>query len=212
MLVIGAKGFAKEVLEVLYEYDDVEDLVFYDDVNKDTHLLFKRFKILHSLDEASNYFKTGNKEFTVGIGNPVLREKLSKIFKDLGGEYTSTISLKANIANFDVHIASGANILAGAHIANGVRIGQGCLIYYNAIITHDVRLGDFVQVSPGATLLGRCEIGSNSQIGANATILPDIHIGVNVIIGAGAVVTKNIPDYSTVYGVPAKNEAKTNKL
>ncbi|MFZ2430593.1 MAG: hexapeptide transferase, partial [Lutibacter sp.] len=35
MLVIGAKGFAKEVLEVVHQLNELENLVFYDDVNKD---------------------------------------------------------------------------------------------------------------------------------------------------------------------------------
>ena len=35
MLIVGAKGFAKEVLEVLHQLNETEDVVFYDDVNKD---------------------------------------------------------------------------------------------------------------------------------------------------------------------------------
>jgi acetyltransferase-like isoleucine patch superfamily enzyme len=47
-------------------------------------------------------------------------------------------------------------------------------------------------------------IGSDVWIGANSMILDGVKIGNGVIVGAGAVVTKNIPDYAIVVGVPAK--------
>ena len=47
-------------------------------------------------------------------------------------------------------------------------------------------------------------IGDDVWIGANAVILPDVTIGRHVVVAAGAVVTKDVPDYSLVAGVPAK--------
>ena len=48
------------------------------------------------------------------------------------------------------------------------------------------------------------EIGHDVFIGENVTILSGITIGNGVIIGAGAVVTRNVPPYAIVGGVPAK--------
>ena len=47
-------------------------------------------------------------------------------------------------------------------------------------------------------------IGDDVWIGANAVILPGVTIGRHVVVAAGAVVTKDVPDYSLVAGVPAK--------
>nr|WP_315223138.1 acetyltransferase [uncultured Flavobacterium sp.] len=205
MLVVGAKGFAKEVLEVLHQLNQTENLVFYDDVNNDSpEKLFGKFEILKNTEQVSDYFKHTDNRFTVGIGNPFLRKKLADKFIELGGLFTSTISPMAVIGSYDVKINSGSNILSGTVFSNSVTIGKGCIIYYNSIITHDCVIGDFVEISPSVTLLGRCLIGSFSQIGSNATILPNIKIGNNVIIGAGSVVTKDIPDNSVVVGVPAR--------
>ncbi len=65
------------------------------------------------------------------------------------------------------------------------------------------------------------EIGDCTFIGANSTIMMGVKIGKCCIIGAGAVVTKDVPDYSVVAGVPAKitgrimikdGEMKINKV
>ncbi len=47
-------------------------------------------------------------------------------------------------------------------------------------------------------------VGHNVWIGDRAIILPGVTIGNNAIIAAGAVVTKNVPDYAIMAGVPAK--------
>ena len=47
-------------------------------------------------------------------------------------------------------------------------------------------------------------IGDDVWIGANAVILPGVKIGTHSIVAAGAVVTKDVPKYSLVAGVPAK--------
>lgn len=205
MIIIGAKGFAKEVLEVLFQNNQLENLAFFDDVNDNVNgKLYNQFAVYKTLNEVEHHFKNISNKFTIGIGNPVLRKKMCDKFTSLGGTLISTISPKANLGSFDVNIGVGSNVLDGVVFSNSTKIGMCCIIYYNSIITHDCILGDFVEVSPSVTFLGRSQVGSYSQIGSNATILPDVKIGKNVIVGAGSVVTKNIPDNSMVVGIPAK--------
>jgi len=209
MLIVGAKGFAKEVLEICHHNNELENLVFYDDVNDDVNgLLFDKFPILKSIEEAKNYFDKVDNRFTIGIGNPQLRQKITKKFENLGGIITSTISKKSDIGSYGVIIGNGSNILDGVKISNDVTIGKSAIIYYNSIITHDCKVGDFVEISPNVTILGRATIDSLTQLGSGSTILPDVNIGKNVVVGAGSVVTKDVPDNCTVVGIPAK--IKTN--
>jgi sugar O-acyltransferase (sialic acid O-acetyltransferase NeuD family) len=193
------------VLEVCHQNNELENLVFYDDVNDDIgDKLYDQFPILKNLEEAQDYFSSIENRFTLGIGNPLLRKKLHDKFVKIGGVLYSTISNSCVIGTYDNRIESGCNILAGSIISNNVSIGKGCIIYFNTVITHDCTIGDFVEIAPSVNILGRTIIKSYTHIGAGSTILPDITIGKNVTIGAGSVVTKDIPDNSLAIGVPAK--------
>tara|TARA_B110000503_G_C7076236_1_gene383037 strand:- start:318 stop:950 length:633 start_codon:yes stop_codon:yes gene_type:complete len=204
MLIVGAKGFAIEVLEILHQQNKTENLVFYDDVNDDINgLLYNQFNILKSEIEAKKYFDLIDNQFTIGIGNPILRKKMYDKFTKMGGKFTSTISKHAKIGSFDVKFGQGVNVLEQAIFSNSCSIGNGVIIYYNVIITHDCKIGNFVELSPNSTILGNVTISDYTHIGAGATILPNVKIGKNVIVAAGSVVTKDLPDNCMVAGVPA---------
>lgn len=204
MLIIGAKGFAREILQICIQ-NNINDLKFYDDINDNIHgKLYNCFTIFKSLNEVKFYFRKNDTRFTLGIGNPYKRFELYKKISEIGGEFTSTISPNITIGDFEINIDMGCNILDGVRISNGVTIGKGCLIYYNSVITHDCVIGDFVEISPSSNILGEVQIGDFTHIGSNSTILPKVKIGKNVIVAAGSVVREDIPDNCLVAGVPAK--------
>lgn len=207
MIIIGAKGFAKEILQIISVDMDLNDseIAFFDNVNNDLpKMAFSRFKILRSMQDLKLFLnENSDKEFVLGLGNPQHRFNLYNKLIELGGIPKTVFSNNSEIGSFDVQIGAGTSILSGSKISNSVKIGVGCLIYYNTIITHDGSIGSFVEISPGVIVLGRCTIGDYSQIGAGSIILPDIKIGRNVTIGAGSVVTKDIPDNSLAFGAPA---------
>lgn len=213
MIIVGAKGFAKEVLEVLHQLNQLDHLVFYDDVNEDAPaFLYGQFPVLRNKEAAAHYFKTVDSRFIIGIGNPALRKKLALEFEAMGGVFTSTISPLAQIGHYGNSIGEGSNIMTGTVLTNDVKIGEGVLINLNCTVGHDSTIGDFVELSPGVHISGNCKIGSYSNIGTNATILPKVTIGENVIIGAGSVVTKDIPDNCLVVGIPATIKKELPKL
>ena len=213
MLIIGAKGLAKEILEIYYGGNQIDQLGLYDEINSDLpEKLYDSYPIITDMKEAEKFFIQNGNEFTLGLGNPCLRWKLYQRFIKINGIMVSSVSKEAFIGHHDVEIGDGCSILSGVKISNSVKIGMGCLIYYNAVITHDCELGRFVEVSPSANILGRTKIGDFTQIGANATIFPDINIGKNVLVGSGAVVREDVPDNSMVAGVPASFKRKRDPI
>jgi len=210
MIIIGAKGFAKEVLEVFHQLKKTENIVFYDDVNFDIgDFLFNKFPILKNEEQVLKHFKKYGNEFTIGIGNPKLRYKVYKKFIKLGGVFSSSISPLSIIGNFDNKIENGVNIMTNTILTSSIKMGKGVLINLSCTIGHDSIIKDFVEICPDVNISGNCTIGEFSFIGTNATILPNIIIGKNSIVGAGSIVTKNVPDNEVWIGSPAKFIKKT---
>lgn len=116
-------------------------------------------------------------------------------------ERALAISYKAHsITGADIHPAAVIGDFFFIDHATGVVIGETSVI------------GDYVSIYQGVTLGGVSSekgkrhptIGDHVVIGANATVLGNITIGKNVRIGAGSVVLKDVPESSTVVGVPGK--------
>lgn len=213
MIIVGARGFAVEVLEILHQQHCPEEVYFYDDVSVDLpKTLFDRFTIIRSKEEVMGVFENTTRKFTLGIGNPLTRYKLAQKFFEWGGELESTISPCAAIGHYGNDIGIGVNIMTGTVITNNIKIETGVLINLNCTIGHDTFIGKFSELSPGAHISGRCKIGPFSSIGTGAVLLPNTSIGKNVTIGAGAVVNKNIPDNCVAVGLPARVIKKSGPL
>lgn len=205
MIIIGAKGFAKEVLEILHQNNQLEGLAFYDDVNDDlANLLYGKFPVLKNENDVLHHFKNFGNSFTIGIGGPKLRELLYNKFLLLGGSFTSTISTTSYIGNYGNQIDEGCNIMQKAVLTNDITLGKGVIINQMSSIGHDVFIGEFSEICPNVSISGNCTIGHHVFIGTGAIVLPKVTVGNNVIIGAGAVVSKSLPDNCVAVGIPAK--------
>ncbi len=111
-------------------------------------------------------------------------------------------------------ISQFARWLTGIEIHPGARIDRGLFIDHGmgVVIGETTIIGKNVTLYQGVTLGGTGKergkrhptIGNNVVIGAGAKVLGNITIGNNVQIGANAVVIKDVPDNSTVVGVPGR--------
>ncbi len=204
MIIVGAKGFAKELLQIIFETNPEIIPVFFDNVSKDLPALrYNKFSIINSVEEAANYFKT-NPKFSLGVGGTTVRKNLCELMLKNGGCLQTVISSFARIGNFGNDIGLGCTIMTGAVLTNDIIIGTGCLINLNVTIGHDCEIGSFCDIAPGVSISGNVKIGDLCSLGTGAILLPRVTLGNNVTVGAGAVVNKDVPDDTTVVGIPAK--------
>ena len=104
---------------------------------------------------------------------------------------------------------------------NKVKFGKGVFINHSAILSASggIEFEDGSMAAPGLRIAtinhdmnqrhaiytyGKVTVKKNAWIGMNVTICPGVTIGEYAVVAAGAVVTKDVPDYAVVGGVPAK--------
>jgi serine O-acetyltransferase len=83
-------------------------------------------------------------------------------------------------------------------IHGNARIGDGCLL------RQGVTIGNKGDADPA----GAPVLGCNVEVGAGAVLVGRIVVGDGAVIGANAVVTKDVPPYAVMVGVPAREVAR----
>lgn len=119
----------------------------------------------------------------------------------------------------NVNVESRAAFTPKLKIGNNSGIGIECQLYGNITIGENVLMGPEVVIytqnhkfSDSEKYIGEqgyeeekeVVLGNDIWIGRRVMIMPGVHIGNGCVIAAGAVVTKDMPDYSVVGGIPAK--------
>lgn len=192
MIFYGASGHAKVVIEAWVESGGKVTAIM-DDNEKIQQLL--GFPV-----EQYDPSKWTSHPMVISIGHNATRKRLAASIKQQYGKVIHTHSVVSRSAT----IGEGTVIMAGAIINAKAKIGSHVIINTSAVVEHDCSVGNYAHISPNATLCGGVFIGEGSQVGAGATVIPGITIGKWAVIGAGSVVTKDVPDFSIVVGIPGK--------
>ncbi|UFN47653.1 acetyltransferase [Roseomonas sp. OT10] len=101
-------------------------------------------------------------------------------------------------------IGAGTVVLPRAVLGARAVVGEGAILNTGCIVEHDGILGDGVHIACGAILSGGVRVGEGTLIGLGAVLRPLVRVGAGATVGAGAAVVEDVPDGTTVGGVPAR--------
>ena len=117
----------------------------------------------------------------------------------------STLIVKKGFMEIGDHCSIGSETLIGA--VGGIRLGDHVLVAGHSYIggaRYGSQRSGVPMMNQGMYSRGPVEIGDDVWLGAGVRVLDGVKIGTGVIVAAGAVVTRDVPDFSIVGGVPAR--------
>jgi len=137
-----------------------------------------------------------------------------RIFQpDLVNLYGCSIGAETKIGAFveiqkNATVGARCKISSHSFVCEGVTIEDECFIGHGVIFTNDVYPravnSDGSPQTEADWKVVPTTIRRRTSIGSNATIIAGVTIGESALVGAGAVVTKDVPDFAIVAGVPAR--------
>ena len=141
--------------------------------------------------------------FVIAIGDNATRAQIAANVCASGRRLATVRHPHASIAA-DARIGDGTMISAGAIVVTAAHIGRSAILNTGCTVDHHCQIGDYVHVAPGVHVGGEVSIGERTLVGIGAVVAPRCRIGAGCTIGAGAVVIRDVPDHTTVVGVPAR--------
>jgi len=206
VVIIGAGGFAREVLDVIDAINQQEpryEVLGYivDPQFGSPGELVNEKPILGGFD----WLLKRSKDVLAicGVGPSHHRYRLVKRAEEIEVRFFSVIHPTAVLTRW-IQIGDGVVITAGCILTNQIRIGYHVQVNLDCTIGHDVVMEDFVTLAPGVHVSGNVKLKEGVYVGTGANIIEKIEIGEWSTIGAGSVVVKNVPSNSTVVGVPGR--------
>lgn len=200
LAILGASGHGK-VLADIAELTGWKEIVFFDDAwpektnNGVWQVVGNTQNLLENLKKYNGVI--------VAIGNNRVRQQKLKQLDSAGAKIITLIHPSATVSRY-TQIGVGSVIVAGAVINPDCTIGSGAIINTCSSVGHDCILGEAVHVCPGTRLAGGTEVGNRAWVGVGSSVRQLIKIGADAIIGAGSAVVKDVPENTTVMGIPAK--------
>ena len=201
LVVLGAGGHAKVVIEAALARDPGRQIVILDDDPDVQDRQIFGFRAAGTRE----WLKANAPDapVTLGIGNNRARLEALEWLLARGRQLETVIHPTANVGR-TVEIGAGSFLAAGSIAIADSRIGRAAIINTAASVDHDCDIGEGAHIGPGARLCGNVRVGARSLIGVGTAVRPSIAIGADVSVGAGSAVVCDLADGGVYAGCPAR--------
>lgn len=203
ILIVGAGGHGKVVLDILRAADLYEPVGFIDADPGLVGTCCGGIKVLGAMNLLPKLHRQGIRGAVVAIGDSRARRQCAALLREQGIELVNAIHPTAFVSPTAI-LGRGIVVAAQAAVSTESRVDDLVIINTSAVVDHECHVGEAAHVCPGARLAGRVSVGPDSFIGLGANVIQCLKIGEGVTVGAGAVVLEDVPAFSTVAGVPAR--------
>nr|WP_320148053.1 acetyltransferase [uncultured Anaeromusa sp.] len=198
LLILGAGGHAKVLLEAAEQMGLWSDFAFLDDVaSGNVH----GYPIVGSLKDAAALTARFH-EAIVGIGNNQTRMFWHDFLLENQYNIPSVIH-PSSVISPSALLGKGCAVFAQAVVNADAFIGDSVILNTACSVDHDCVIEAAVHIAPGARLAGGVCAAKEAWVGLNSCVNVGLKIGRQAVVGAGAVVIKNVEEKTTVVGVPA---------
>jgi sugar O-acyltransferase (sialic acid O-acetyltransferase NeuD family) len=204
LVVLGAGGFAREVLAVvdavnaLRKRYEVVGLVAADE--PDSEALRRHGQRFLGDDRV---LETIDARYVIAIGAPDVRRRLDQLATAYGLE-AATLVHPGAMVGATVRLGPGVIVAAGARLTDSIVVGRHTHINLNATVGHDCVLGDYVTVNPLAAISGACVLDDDVTVGTGAAIIQQRRVGAGSTVAAGAALLHDLEPGMTAIGNPAR--------
>jgi sugar O-acyltransferase (sialic acid O-acetyltransferase NeuD family) len=204
VLILGAGGHAQVVNDILLRAYEAgakcQAIGFLDD---DLSLAGTGLMGLPILGPIAQLHEFDHDAVIVAIGNNYTRTRIFAKVRAQGAHIVNAIHPAAVLAP-DVRLGSGVMICAGVVVNTGTVIGDNVILNTACSVDHHNHISPHAHVAPGTHLGGNVYIGEGALVGIGASVVPGCSVGDWAIVGAGSVVIKDVPPFTTAFGVPAQ--------
>jgi sugar O-acyltransferase (sialic acid O-acetyltransferase NeuD family) len=213
LVVVGAGGFGREVLDVVDAMNTAAATPVWsiagviDDRPTEANLSHLRTRGVAYLGTTSDLVEGNGADrpshYVVGIGNPSVRRTIAERL-GAAGLSAATVVHPSVTRGFDVEVEPGSVLCAGVRLTTHIRIGRHVHLNLNSTVGHDTTIGDFVSANPLSSISGDCVIEDEVLIGVSGVILNGIRVGRGSVVGGSACVVKDVAPGVVVKGIPAR--------
>jgi sugar O-acyltransferase (sialic acid O-acetyltransferase NeuD family) len=203
LVVFGAGGHAKVVIDIIEQQGDYEIAGVLDDDLKHQGKRFFGYPVLGTRAQLPALISEQLRHAIVTIGDNASRAAVAAHLDRLGWRFASAVHPRASIGR-GVEIGVGSVVMAGCVVNSDTHLGRQVIVNTGATVDHDCRIEDAVHIAPGCHLCGGVSVGKGSLLGAGSTVTPGVRIGGKAIIGAGSTVIRDVADDAKVSGSPAR--------
>lgn len=206
LIIMGGHGNGMVVASTIERIGSHVIVGFLNDDLKKGAVVSYPYEVLGTIDEAASLNVYDDLYFYYGIFSLDRKWHNVERIKKIGipiHKYMTIIDPSAVISPFS---EIGYGCFIGPHVTIGpnTRIGNFVQIFGHGFIGHDSVLEDYVFVANNASIGGAITVKEGAWIGANSAVRENVTIGEWAVVGMSSSALEDVPDKTTVVGVPAR--------